>query len=367
MAEAAETEKWKCKSCTLLNDNLLTKCEVCGTGRTYPTNKRSWTCIHCTLVNQFPLRKCSACGNSIGDHTVKKEDTLSRTNDNTRITSIESESDRNQQRSDSSASNNGGHQTRHWNCKHCTSENAFPNMTCEVCQRRNIPMQRMLSVENESDKWHCKRCTYMNEQIVSECEMCKWKNDNVSNITGVENENRLEQKGEDIGSKEAEPRAASGFDGSKLKVKKHIELEEQKRSVFILERFLLNEEGNQRSRCIPEEGKICRETVHTVSIMQPKHYERKLKYPSKTGFVVKSPSHGDQRETWSCTICTFENKKCLDVCLMCQIGKAMSRERKKDNPSLFSRSRSTHVAELPLWDHHGQIWSNIIEFCFEVY
>ncbi|GMH17547.1 hypothetical protein Nepgr_019388 [Nepenthes gracilis] len=57
---------WQCHACTLINQPLALKCEVCQTTRekcdTSESMFKHWSCKFCTLNNSIDLVRCSACG-----------------------------------------------------------------------------------------------------------------------------------------------------------------------------------------------------------------------------------------------------------------------------------------------------------------
>lgn len=64
-------DKWECGTCTYLNKNGLTACEICGKSKRgpeiQPLRSGGRECPACTLVNERDAKICDACGTSL-DH-----------------------------------------------------------------------------------------------------------------------------------------------------------------------------------------------------------------------------------------------------------------------------------------------------------
>lgn len=65
------TNRWECATCTYINKNSVSACEMCGKSKRgpeiQPLTSGGRECPACTLVNQRDAGVCDACGTSL-DH-----------------------------------------------------------------------------------------------------------------------------------------------------------------------------------------------------------------------------------------------------------------------------------------------------------
>ncbi|XP_033727036.1 calpain-D-like isoform X2 [Pecten maximus] len=258
-----------------------------------------WTCQHCTLQNENFRKRCNACH----QQRIHTEVTITE----------------------------NGEQIGGWTCTNCHFDNTIREKSCKKCQKRNKPVARLISYEEEFkvEKWHCKWCTFLNPETLYMCDMCEKQRDWQAGNTGTSDGATGDNKGKE---KETKDKVTIGKGNDKDKITKGTSTDTSSKR-----------NGKDNS------GKNAR------------------KNDKKLG------DNSESTDQWRCKICTFLNSQLMtEKCEMCDsicpssvaVAAPTSRVAKRQR---LQHKQSMRVVDLQRKEEADALkrWISITKYCRE--
>ncbi|XP_069105920.1 calpain-D-like [Argopecten irradians] len=265
------------------------------------TREVKWTCQHCTLQNENIRKRCAVCHQQRThiEVTIKENDAVI-----------------------------GG-----WTCKHCRFDNTIREQACKMCKKRNNPVARLISEEEEFkvEEWHCKQCTFVNPETLYKCNMC-------------DNPREWQTGGGDTSGGAT---GGKGGKGDKVKEnKKQMKDKEQK--------------GNDKQKISKAAS-----NDHNGKGNDKENKDRKSDR--------SKPDDANATSQWRCKVCTFLNSQFMEEkCEMCESVRPSSAKVATPIPRSAKRQRlqqqrSMRVVDLQKKEETEAMkrWINITNHCKE--